>query len=320
MKPRILLIGKTGQVGSELLPLLPELGETVAMDRKELDLSNGDDIQRAINRIRPSLVINAAAYTAVDQAEKDQDMASLVNAAAPGIMAEEAKRIGAGIIHYSTDYVFDGLKASPYVESDIANPLNIYGNTKLAGEVAIKSAGVPHLVFRTAWVYSTSGRNFLLTILRLATQRQELRIVQDQLGAPTWSREIAKTTVNALHHIAQRHNSFDLSSYSGTYHMTAAGVTTWYEFAKAILEEAAAMKEVPNWFASATAGQPLNPVRVTPISSDQYPTAARRPSYSVLSNSLLRGKFNIELRDWRMQLHDAFREDTAARNVGSNRT
>jgi len=318
MKSKILLIGKTGQIGSELVSSLPELGETVAVDRRELDLSKDDDIRRTISRVHPSLIINAAAYTAVDQAEKDQEMASRVNGAAPGIMAEEASRIGAGVIHYSTDYVFDGLKTSPYAESDIANPLNVYGRTKLAGEVAIRSSGVPHLIFRTAWVYSTSGKNFLLTILRLATQRQELSIVLDQVGAPTWSREIAKATLNILCHIAKRQNSFDLSTYSGTYHMTAAGVTSWYEFARAILEEASALKEVPAWFGSATAGQPLNHVRVTPISSDQYPTPARRPPYSVLSNFLLKENFNIEMKDWRTQLHDAFREDTALRNGNSN--
>jgi dTDP-4-dehydrorhamnose reductase len=318
MKSRILLIGKTGQIGSELVPLLPELGETVAVDRRELDLSKNDDIRRIISRVRPRLLINAAAYTAVDQAEKDQEMASLVNAAAPGIMAEEASLIGAGLIHYSTDYVFDGLKTSPYEESVNANPLNIYGKTKLAGEVAIKSTGVPHLIFRTAWVYSTSGKNFLLTILRLATQRQELRIVQDQFGAPTWSREVATTTVNILHHIAEQQKSFDLSTHSGTYHMTAAGVTTWYEFARAILEEASAMTDAPSWLGPATAGLPLNPVRIIPIATDQYPTPARRPAYSVLSNLLLRETFNIDMRDWRAQLHDAFRDEPLVREKRSD--
>lgn len=313
MKSRILLIGGTGQLGSELVPLLPELGETVVVDRRELDLSTSDDIRRTISRVRPSLIINAAAYTAVDQAEKEQETASLVNAVAPGVIAEEASRIGAGLIHYSTDYVFDGLKRSPYEESDTANPLNTYGRTKFRGEIAIKDTGVPHLIFRTAWVYSTSGRNFLLTILRLATQRQELKIVQDQFGAPIWSREIAKTTVKILHHIVEQQKSLDLSIYSGTYHMTAAGVTTWYEFARAILEEASTMIEVPSWFASVTDGLPLNPVQVIPITTDQYPTAAQRPSYSVLSNSLLRKTFGIEMRGWRVQLHEAFREEPLVR-------
>src|SRR5438046_1728726 len=180
MKPLILLTGKNGQVGAELLRLLPQVGEVVALGHDQLDLSNPTDIRRTIREARPQLIVNAAAYTAVDQAETDETTARAVNAEAPGIMAEEAKKIGAALIHYSTDYVFDGTKKAPYDESDPVNPINTYGKTKLTGEDAIRNSGLPHLIFRTSWVYATRGRNFLLTILRLATEREELRIVSDQ--------------------------------------------------------------------------------------------------------------------------------------------
>ena len=186
------MTGKTGQVGAELLALLPRLGEVAAFDRHELDLSNPDQIRRAIRDVQPTVIVNAAAYTLVDQAEREEKQAQILNVEAPALMAEEAKKIGAVLVHYSTDYVFDGLKDFPYDEDDQPNPINVYGMTKLAGEEAIRAAGVPHLIFRTAWVYGTRGRNFMLTILRLATEREELRIVSDQFGAPTWSREIAK--------------------------------------------------------------------------------------------------------------------------------
>jgi len=198
MKFRILLVGKNGQVGAELAIALPTLGEVIALDRQQLDLSKPDAIRRTIQAIRPALIVNAAAYTAVDQAEKEEAVAQALNVDAPALMAQEAKKIGAGIVHFSTDYVFDGSKRSPYVENDPSNPVSVYGKTKLAGEQAIQEVGVPHLIFRTAWVYGTRGRNFLLTILRLASQREELRIVHDQFGAPTWCREIARGTASVL--------------------------------------------------------------------------------------------------------------------------
>src|SRR6267142_236276 len=180
MKPVILLTGKNGQIGAELLRFLPQLGEVIALDREQLDLSKPDDITRAIREIRPQIIFNAAAYTAVDQAETDETMAQAVNGQAPGLMAEEAKKIGAALVHYSTDYVFDGTKKAPYDEIDSINPINVYGKTQFAGEEAIRGSGVSHLIFRTSWVYATLGRNFLLTILRLASERKELRIVSDQ--------------------------------------------------------------------------------------------------------------------------------------------
>ena len=198
MKPKILLIGRNGQVGTELSSLLPRLGELAALNRQELDLTKPDDIRRTIREVRPQWIINAAAYTAVDQAEQDEATARAVNEQAPAVIAEEAKKIGAALVHYSTDYVFDGSKKSPYEETDIPNPINVYGKTKLGGERAIQESGALHLIFRTEWVYATRGRNFLLTILRLATQKQELRVVADQIGSPTTSREIAAATVKII--------------------------------------------------------------------------------------------------------------------------
>ncbi len=306
MKPTILLAGKNGQVGEELHRILPSLGQITALGREDLDLSKPDDIRRMIREIRPNLIVNAAAYTAVDQAESNEDAARAINAIAPAVMAEEAKQIGAALVHYSTDYVFDGSKKSAYEENDPANPLNIYGKTKLEGEQAIKTSGVPHLIFRTSWVYATRGKNFLLTILRLASQREELRIVQDQSGAPTWSREIAAGTARILGQLIQEGSGPSLGGKSGTYHMTAAGETTWFDFAKAILEESAGQTQNLPWFTAATNGRPLITQRIVPITSVEYPTPARRPANSILSNSQLQKVFGFELPDWRAQLQSAF--------------
>src|SRR5712692_5528620 len=263
MKPVILLTGKNGQIGAELLRYLPQMGEVVALDREHLDLSKADDISRAIREIRPQIIVNAAAYTAVDQAEADEMMAQAVNGEAPGVMAEEAKKIGAALVHYSTDYVFDGSKKTLYDETDAANPINVYGRTKLAAEHAIRSSGVPHLIFRTAWIYATRGRNFLLTILRLATEQEELRIVSDQFGAPTCASDVAAATSKILAGICENSNGgFVFPEASGTYHMSASGQTTWYDFAKTILEKAGAASRDLAWFAAATHGRPLIARRV----------------------------------------------------------
>jgi dTDP-4-dehydrorhamnose reductase len=306
MRPRILLTGKNGQLGAELALLLPRLGEVIALDRQQLDLSRPEGIRRTIQEIRPALIVNAAAYTAVDQAEKEEAIAQAINADAPALMAQEAKKIGAGLIHYSTDYVFDGSKDSPYEEDDRPNPICVYGKTKLAGEQAIQDVGVPHLIFRTAWVYGTRGRNFLLTILRLASEREELRIVRDQIGAPTWCREIARGTVSVLVRLAdERKGAPTFPEAGGVYHMSAAGVTTWYDFAQAILDEAShAPPDLP-WLASATGGRALMAKRLHPITTAEYPTPARRPAYSVLSNSRLAQRFGVQLADWHTQLHSA---------------
>jgi dTDP-4-dehydrorhamnose reductase len=305
MTPQILLTGKNGQVGQDLQRFLPRLGEVVALDRQQLDLSRFDEIRRVIREIRPALIVNAAAYTAVDLAEKEHSLAQAINAEAPAIMAEEARRIDAALVHYSTDYVFDGSLNSPYEETDPTNPINVYGKTKLAGEQAIRDSCVHHLIFRTAWLYSTRGKNFLLTILRLATEREELRIVNDQIGAPTWSREIASATAEVLRNFFDRTGNVSAwAELSGTYHMTAGGETSWFEFAKAILEEAKKQAtSPPPWFAEATRGKPLLSRVVTPITTAEYPTPARRPAYSVLSNLHTVRTFGIELADWRTQLH-----------------
>ena len=306
MKPKILLTGRNGQVGHELEQLLPAIGETSAFDRQRLDLTNPAELRRVINEIRPQIIVNAAAYTAVDRAESEEALARAINAEAPAVMAEEAKKIGALLVHYSTDYVFDGTKHSPYEEDDPPNPLGVYGKTKLEGEQAISETGATHLIFRTAWVYATRGRNFLLTILRLASEREELQIVRDQTGAPTWCREIARATSTILTDAVNKGSI--PNGISGTYHMSAGGTGSWYDFARAILDEASRTPAKAPWLTDAMRGRPVVAKRVLPISTDQYPTPARRPAYSVLSNSRLNRTLGVELPDWREQLHSAFVE------------
>lgn len=303
----ILLTGKNGQIGFELKKILPRLGKLIAVDREDVDLSDSSETRRMVQELRPKLIVNAAAYTAVDQAETDQHAARALNAEAPAVLAEAAKKVGAALVHFSTDYVFDGLKNSPYLEDDPPNPLSVYGKTKLAGEEAIRQIGVPHLIFRTAWVYGTRGRNFLLTILRLASQREELRIVGDQTGAPTWCREIAQAITSILQNLSDASPSaMSLSDLSGTYHVTAAESTTWFDFARAILDEGACTPPDVPWFAAATSGRPLTIQRIVPITTAEYPTPAQRPAYSVLSNERLFRTFRVRLPDWRTQLHSVF--------------
>jgi dTDP-4-dehydrorhamnose reductase len=307
MKPRILLTGANGQVGNELQRLLPALGETASYDRAQLDLAKPADLRRVINEIRPQIIVNAAAYTAVDRAESEEALARAINAEVPGLMAEEAKKIGALLVHYSTDYVFNGTKTSPYEETDATDPLGVYGKTKLAGEEAVRQSGAPYLIFRTAWVYATRGRNFLLTILRLASEREELRIVRDQVGAPTLARGIARATASVLATVIEEDGrATSALGVSGTYHMTAGGIASWYDFARAILDEALQGPSNMPWLAAATQGRPLIAKRIVPITTDQYPTPARRPAYSVLSSCLLNQTFGVQLPDWREQLHSVF--------------
>lgn len=307
MKPKILLAGKAGQVGGELALLLPRIGEVVAFDRQHLDLSKPDDIRRTIREVQPKVIVNATAYNAVDRAEQEPDLAKAVNADALAVMAEEARKIGASLVHYSTDYVFDGLKKSPYREEDPPNPLNVYAKSKLAGEKAIRDSGVPHLIFRTAWVYGTRGGNFVLTILRLASEQEELKIVSDQTGTPTWSLEIAMATTEILANLFDRaRGTFSLEESSGIYHMTASGQTSRYEFTKAILEHAARANPSLPWFAAATGGRPLVARRVIPISTADFPTPARRPAYSVLDNFRLLRQFGIQFPTWQVQLRSVF--------------
>lgn len=306
MSVRILLTGKNGQVGSELYRLLAPNCELAALGRSELHLANTSDIRRIVAQARPSIIINAAAYTAVDQAEKEETLARAINGAAPSVIAEEARKIGASVIHYSTDYVFDGTKRSPYSEDDPTNPLSAYGRTKLAGEEAIRSSGVPHLILRTAWVYATSGKNFLLTVLRLASTREELRIVNDQFGAPTPARAIALATARLVGNCGANPAAW-FAQHSGTYHLTAGGETTWHEFTVAIVDAARKLappeaQSAPDWVAAATGGRPIIAKSIVPITTADYPTPARRPAYSVLSNARFAATFGFSLPDWRAEL------------------
>jgi dTDP-4-dehydrorhamnose reductase len=318
MKPTILLTGKTGQLGSELNRLLPKLGEVIAPDRRELDLLDPEKICQIVRDTKPQLIVNAAAYTAVDAAETDQANALAVNAEAPRFLALEAKKIGAMLVHFSTDYIFDGSKQAPYVETDSPDPLNAYGRTKLTGEQAIRDSDAAHLIFRTSWIYATHGRNFLLTILRLATEREELKIVGDQVGAPTCAFDLAEATTRVLAGIiAGTKRQFNIPEVSGIYHMTASGQTSWYEFANAILEEARRAPQDLPWLASATKGRPLITRRVLPISTQEFHSPTRRPAYSVLSNARLMQTFGVTLPDWRTQLQKCFSSENVSANSPS---
>jgi dTDP-4-dehydrorhamnose reductase len=307
MPPTILLTGKNGQIGFELLNLLPELGVVVAPDRTELDLLDEDKIVKVVRSVRPALILNAAAYTAVDAAENDETTAYAVNAQALAVLADEAKKLGATLVHFSTDYVFDGRKQTPYLESDPINPLNSYGKTKLAGEVAIRQSLAAHLIFRTSWVYATRGKNFLLTVLRLFTEREELRIVSDQTGSPSCARDIAQATCQILADIKGRSGGqFSCAELSGIYHMTAAGQTSWFGFAKMILDKARAVPGNIPWFASATFDRPLIVQHLVPIMAAEYRSLACRPAYSVLSNARLFETFGFNLPTWSQQLQGCF--------------
>ena len=269
---RILLTGRNGQVGWELERSLARIGEVVAFDRSSLDLAERDRIAERVRAVKPDVVVNAAAYTAVDRAESEPELARRINTEAPEILAKEALRLGATLIHYSTDYVFDGTKAAAYVETDSPNPLSVYGRSKLEGERAIQASGCRHLILRTSWVYGARGANFLLTVLRLARERRELRVVDDQIGAPTWCRDIATAT-------AKLAEASVAGSIQGLYHLAAAGKTSWCGFASTLL-------------AIAGIGIP-----VTPISTGEFHSVARRPANSVLSCAKLKA-FGIELPEW----------------------
>ena len=283
---RILITGGAGQVGWELRRTLAIFGEVVAPPRDILDLASADSIVSAVRGVRPDLIVNAAAFTAVDQAESETDLAMKINGDAPRILAEEAALRNAALIHYSTDYVFDGRKAEPYREDDETAPINVYGRTKLAGEQGVRAADAAHLVFRTSWVYGSRGRNFLLTMLRLARQRKKLKVVDDQFGAPTSARLIAEATSGALakNYAGGKLDIDGMREISGLYHLTAAGRTTWYGFAQAILAGKEGM------------------AKVSPIPTSSYPTPARRPQNSMLDNSKLEKQFGFTLPDWKVGL------------------
>jgi len=277
----VLLTGVNGQVGFELMRSLQGLGKVVALDRTGLDLGDLGQIRRVVREVKPSLIVNPAAYTAVDKAESDVEAAMRVNGEAPGVLAEEAKRIGAALVHYSTDYVFDGTKQGAYVEDDAVNPQNAYGRGKLAGEQAIAASGCDHLIFRTSWVYGTRGKNFLLTMLRLGAERDELNVVADQIGAPTWANTIAALTANVLAQAHGRGRDW-WAEHSGVYHLTASGATSWHGFAEAIFE------------ASDLGRKPV----VKPIPAASYPTPARRPANSCMSGEKLFTTFGLKAPEW----------------------
>ena len=305
MSFRLLITGATGQVGWQLQRTLAPLGEVIACTRSELDFSKPETAARAVRELAPDIVVNAAAYTAVDKAESEPELAHTVNATAPAGIARELARTGGLMIHYSTDYVFDGEKAAPYVEDDPTAPINVYGKTKLAGEQGIAASGCDHLILRTTWVYDIRGKNFLRTVLRLAREREELSMVADQHGAPTWARVIAEATAQIAARCIQRRAVSGWGA-SGVFHLSACGQTTWAGFAEQILEEFAALAEWPadtgEW------GSPLVAKRVVPIPSQQFPTPARRPHNSVLSNAKLRETFGLRLPDWRRQLRLALQD------------
>jgi dTDP-4-dehydrorhamnose reductase len=307
MKPVILLVGKNGLIGRQLARFLPSVGEVVAMGRQQLDVTNQDEIRRVTRAVRPQIVVNATAFKSLDRAESDPVSARAVNADAPRWLAEEAKKIGAGLVHYSTDCVFDGTKAAPYLEEDPHNPINVYGQTKLDGELAVLRSGVPHLIFRVARVYGREEGNFLTTVLRLSVQREELRVVCDQAGSPTWNREIARRTTDVLAQLVRRTDGLDIfGGASGVYNMSTCGETSWAGFASAILQEASESRPAKKWFQSATQNLPLSACRIVPITTAEFPTPARRPANSVLSNARLARTFQVQMPDWRTQLHDFF--------------
>ncbi len=281
-EPTILVTGVNGQVGFELLRSLQGLGRVVACDRSMLDLSDLERVRSVVRELKPSIIVNPAAYTAVDTAETDVEGARRLNADVPRVFAEEAARSGAVLIHYSTDYVFDGTKEGAYVETDATNPQNVYGLTKLEGEQAIASVGCAHLILRTSWVYGRRGKNFLMTMLKLGAERRELKVVADQIGAPTWAKTISAAT---SHIIAQgvAAGAMDWwTRHSGIYHFTSTGATSWHGFAEAIFA-AVNVEWAPT---------------VLPIPASEYPVPAKRPANSQMSHDKLAETFKVKLPTW----------------------
>ena len=279
--PKILLFGRIGQVGWELRRTLAPLGQLVVVDHPEVDFTRPESVRTWIRDTAPDIIVNAAAYTAVDKAETDTVLAMQINAEAPGVMAEEAKRLGALLVHYSTDYVFDGSKPTPYVETDVPGPLGAYGRTKLAGDLAIQQVDCNHFIFRLCWVYGSRGGNFMLTMQRLAREREKLRVVVDQIGCPTTSRMIAETTALALARGGSREAA---AQFKGTYHLCCSGQTSWHGFASAIIDL------MPPEEKKCRA--------VEPIPSSEYPTPTKRPAFSVMSCAKLEHTFGLRLPDW----------------------
>ena len=288
--PRILIVGNAGQLGRELERLFATLGPIVAVDRESVDLADPDQTRDLVRRSAPDVILNAAAYTAVDRAESEMALAHAINALAPRVLAEEAAERNALLVHYSTDYVFDGSKQEPWTEDDSPAPLSVYGATKLAGEQAIQNSRARYLIFRTSWVYGPHGNNFLLTMLRLARERDRLSIVDDQVGAPTTSIELARAT-HAIVAGVLAGRFGEPQNWSGLYHMTCAGSVSWFGFAQAI-------------FTRASERLGVKAPGLTPIATKDYPTPATRPRNSVLSNAKLHARFGLELPAWQSALDE----------------
>jgi dTDP-4-dehydrorhamnose reductase len=280
------VLGRNGQVGWELIRTLAPLGDVTGVDYPEVDFTKANSLKQCVKQCEPDVIVNAAAYTAVDKAETEPDLCMAINGTAPRILGEEAAGLGALLVHYSTDYVFDGAKTTPYVEIDSPNPLGTYGRTKLAGDDAVIQSGSDHLIFRLCWVYGLRGKNFMLTMMKLGRERETLRVVSDQFGCPTWSRMIAETTAQA---VGLTCRSPDRSSYCGTYHLAASGQTSWHGFAQAII------KSLP-------AGE-RKCASVEPIPTSEYPTPAQRPPCSVLDCNKLEQTFGLRLPDWQASLN-----------------
>ncbi|MGP8250940.1 MAG: dTDP-4-dehydrorhamnose reductase [Terracidiphilus sp.] len=289
---RILIVGSAGQLGVELQKSFAGAGTITAVDLPTVDITNAPQFRAFIRETNPDVILNAAAYTDVDRAESQPELAHAVNAEAPRIMAEESRRLNALLVHYSTDYVFDGSKTGPWVETDTPNPLSMYGASKLAGEQAVESVGGKTLIFRTSWVYGSHGKNFLLTMLRLGQERDQLSIVDDQIGAPTTSSELAAATHSIVSGILGGKFG-DSASWAGLYHMTCSGSTSWFGFAEAIFTRASQLM-------GAKAPE------LTPILTSAYPTPATRPHNSVLSNEKLKTRFGVALASWESALDDVF--------------
>ena len=287
---KILLFGKNGQVGWELNRSLQPLGKVVALGRDEADFSNPNSLRKTIQKIAPDVIVNAVAYTAVDRAEEEENLALVINGEAPKILAEEALKADALLVHYSTDYVFDGTKSSPYVETDEPKPINAYGRTKLAGELSVQSSGCDYLILRTSWVFSARGANFLLSIIRLASERQELNIVDDQIGAPTWSRNIADITGNII--LASENRRQTGVFVSGIYNLASNGATTWFGFAREIVNMVSTLGFEGDFVVK----------QINPISSNDYQTLASRPPYSVLSTEKMEKEFGFSPIAWEYAL------------------
>ena len=288
---KILLTGVNGQVGHALAPKLLQY-QVIALSRSELDLCNQDEIRRVVREIKPDLIINPAAYTGVDKAEGEPELTYAINALAPQVLAEEAAKLGSGIIHFSTDYVYDGTKKTPYLETDSTNPISVYSKSKLAGEDAIRKVGVPHLIVRTSWVYGTYGRNFLKTILRLTSERDSLRVVADQFGAPTSSEAVADAVVSLVEKW-----QLQQQAQTGVYHLTNAGSTSWHGFACEIVNGYNALKNERGWPALS-----IKVDNIAAITTIEYPTPAARPQNSRMDNSKLKMVFDIELPSWQESL------------------